>query len=372
MGASAISCSRRGNVLIQLGLAVVSMAGWSAAKAEEAPFCRKVRARAQADAALLVSPQVLVQAMHLPANRSDITLQAIESTAPQNQLRAGISYSFLDAYKGLGVLAVAEAECQRHEVQTRIEELLLLGDEAGRLSALRQQAAFLESRRPEWTELVRKEEERFASRVITLVELAEIRARAADLDHRLLKATSEAERIAATEPPHPHPPLESLESTFLERSETVESRSSHVRSLLPWQLKITGGMAVTERPLDWYGLAEVSFNVGAFVQRSREESYLAARAQEQRTERTELAGRLREFRVRAQGRLAQAQRELEAVQRQVAFLSEARRTLERAELSSAGHGAALLALDSISLEAQQAFLRGLLDELATFVEGGHG
>lgn len=336
----------------------------------ESPSCREARERAKADASLLMSPEIVVQAFHIPRAQRDATPLGFETA--QDQARAGLSYSLLDVYKGVAILRVADARCALQDTQERARELLLAGDDAGNHSALRKQITYLESRQQEWQSIVAKEEERFAKRMITLGQLTEIRVRATDLERRLARAVAEAQRLDAGSPPPPPTDIGALANDYLMHADDVEQRLSRVRSLSAWRVRLTGGAAATGGRLGWYGVAELSVNLGAFAERSHDARYLAAHAERERTGPSELAARLRDLEVRLQTRRALARAELEVLHRHLALLSEARRAFDGAKPPSAAHAAALLAFDEIVIEAERIYAEALASELSSPIEDRDG
>lgn len=364
--------ARRLTRLLALVLGLASVAAVAAAPkpaAADSPFCQAVQARASADASLLMWPQVVVQALRFP----DLLQRWTEPAAGQNQARAGLAYSLIDLYKGIGVLSIAEAECEAHRAQVNIEEILLMGDDVGRLPALRAQVAYLETHRDAWRAIVAKEEDRFARRVITLSELTEVRLRANSLERGLVRSIAEADRLASTGLKRPNTTIDTLSSRYLARADRVEQRVSHLRGLASWQFRLSGGAAVTAaHPSDWYALIELSFNLGAFGERHHDAHYLRARREEMQSDRTALIGRLLALRTRMRGARSQAKSELATIDRHLSLVAEARRALESAEPASAAHAASLLAFDEISVEAERTYLSTLVDELSSLLKEPHG
>src|SRR5690242_10656934 len=96
-------------------LAVSTFVISASARADESAYCRKVRARATADEALLVAPRVTAEGIKAPS-----PLQAggkLDPASPTSgyQVRVGASFSPLNFYKGLRVKEVGEADCEQHE-----------------------------------------------------------------------------------------------------------------------------------------------------------------------------------------------------------------------------------------------------------------
>ncbi len=361
---------RRANLLCA-GLALVTTYGiptraWAQ---ESSPYCREARARGTSDAVILMSPQLVAQGIRFPGSGVDLTTVGAPN---QYQARVGLAFSPLDFYKGIGVMDTADADCAQHEAQVAIEALLLTADDAGKLPALRKQAAYLDGHRAEWQAVGAKEEERFTARVITLAELQDSRSRVAELERKVAQTHGEAERIDARAAPRPSSSLRTLASNFVARANEFENEVSHVRSLQPWQFRVTGGIVPSDQPVDWYGLVELSFNLGAFAHNHQETLYKEARDDELRHARYELDGRLRDFQKQAEATRTQARRELEIVGRQLGTLATTKQALERSEAPNVLHAVAILTLEQMSLESEQVFLRGLVDELSLLLADDRG
>ncbi len=134
-------------------------------------------------------------------------------------------------------------------------------------------------------ELQSKAEQQFAAHVITLTERDDIRKRVVELE-KVVQAQGEVERLQAR-PPAPSPSaLSRLVNAYEARTARLEEASARVRALAAWQFRLTGGAVVNNAGvylLDWYGVAEVSFNLGAFAQSHHERRYLDARAEERKS-----------------------------------------------------------------------------------------
>src|SRR3954468_3905664 len=104
--------------------AVATFVSSASAHAEESAYCRKVRARATADAALLVAPRVTAEGIKAPS-----PLQAGGKLDPASatsgyQVRVGASFSPLNFYKGLRVKDIGESDCEQHETAMTARELI--------------------------------------------------------------------------------------------------------------------------------------------------------------------------------------------------------------------------------------------------------
>src|SRR5688500_5444918 len=96
----------------------------TSASADDSPYCQKVRARAAGDAALLYSPTVQAQAIRFPRSGAIDTGLYIGSGV---QVRGVLTWSPLDAYRGVHVEDAAERDCAQHEAQVSVTQVLALG-----------------------------------------------------------------------------------------------------------------------------------------------------------------------------------------------------------------------------------------------------
>jgi hypothetical protein len=151
-----------------------------------------------------------------------------------------------------------------------------------------------------------------------------------------------------------------------------EREASHVRALAPWDVSLSGGVIPQQRPVDYFGMVQVSFNVGAFMRSANESAYLEARADEVKNARYELVDQLRRFRERTKSVSAQATRELAILEKEAASMTSARELLERADTPQQPQALAIVNLESILAESDRVYLSALVVELARLLEDGHG
>ena len=136
-----------------------------------------------------------------------------------------------------------------------------------------------------------------------------------------------------------------------------------IRALDPWRLNVRGGL-VADAPLDWFGMVELSFNLGAFRHASRDAAYLQAREQELREARDELAhGADVLARQRAATR-EQVAGERAITSEQLALLKRARGALEASHAPSAPHLISVLVLRELVLDAELEYLTAFEQELS--------
>lgn len=344
------------------------------AEAVPSSYCRKVQARAAADAAVLMSPQLVAQALRAP--QYTLLDPGNEGGSGVYQLRAGLSFSPLDFYKGLSVMSVSDADCERHHAQRNIEELLQQVHDIGKLPALQRQIDYLLTQREQWQLLQRVAAERLAVRAITIMDFNELEKKASSLERRIAEQQGESERIAARNYPNPAADMSALAAAYGRTTHAYEREVTASRALSAWKFRLSGGVIPLQfqprsasAPLnrvDWYAFAELSLNLG--VLSSFDQRYLEARQEEVETAPYELVDMLARFRKEAQARLAQARRELESVERQAVSTGSTLHLLQRSETPNSAHAVALLRLDEIWLAAEKLYLAALADELTQLLD----
>ncbi|HVH40990.1 MAG TPA: hypothetical protein VM925_01565 [Labilithrix sp.] len=328
---------------------------------ESSPYCRKVRARAASDAALLFAPTVQAQGIKFPNNG---TVDSGVTTGAGYQFRAALTFSPLDFYKGFRVKSVGEADCQQHEHIVTTREILMQGSDYGRLPALRKQVEFLDGRRDEMDGTVEKTTERVAAHVASIRDAAEVRARIAVLMRAREQSQGDADRLVARGVEAFHGSLLTLVAAAEQDAMKFEREASHVRTLDAWDLRLTGGVIPQDRPVDYFGIVQVGFNFGSFSRNAQESRYLEARSDEMKKARYELRDEVQKFRAQLKTASAQAKRELAIVDKQAAMLVKDKESLEGSDSAGAAQALALISLDSILVESERVYLNTLITELA--------
>ncbi len=343
-------------------LVIVAAGAPRAASAEESLYCRKVNARAASDAAVLVAPAVEAQGLKFPTSGR---LDTGVGVGNGYQVRTGLSVSPLDIYKGTAVLRVGEADCRRHEATVDLQKLLSESSDYGRLPALNSEAEFLDSKRAAVEAVVTTENERLAAKLITIAHAYEVQSRQAALARRREVVRGEIERIEARRQSRASlKELPSLIENAEAASMTYEHAASHVRSLDPWKVSVSGGVVPHETPLDYYGFILISFNLGAFSRNAQETNYRTARADEIRSADYELRAQFGRLMLQLKSTFEQTQRELAIVDGKLAWLESSKRNIAGVDAAAAPHALALLDLDLVAAEAERTFLRTLAQELS--------
>jgi hypothetical protein len=337
------------------------------ADAQESPYCRRVRARAASDAALLMSPRVIVQGVRFPQTG---VVDVGATVGSGFQARAALSFSPLDFYKGLGVMEQGDADCAEHEVSAEVDGRLEEGNDPARLAGLLAQVQYLRAHHDEWRAVDSRAAARLGERTITLVEFETVRQRIAELERKLTAAEGEAGEIEARRIGAPSAPIGVLARQYAELAGRLERSEAHVRRLEPWQFQVTAGV-IPQEPVDWYGLAEVSFSLGALARGPQEERHADARTDEVRRAPYEVEARVQRFRAGVAASLAGARRQLAVVEGDLAVLTSVRETLERSDGGQAAPSHDALVVEELSTESEEVFLRAFIDSLVTLLEGAH-
>jgi hypothetical protein len=354
-------------------LFVCSVGTPRAAQADESAYCRKVKARAAADSILLMAPKLSAEALHFPASTRPSLARESGSGGPGLELRAGLSYSPIDAVRGKLLTSVGEADCQHHDAATQIDDVLLQATDRSELAAHRAEAEHLSARRPDWQGTLQDAERALAAGLLTLSELHDLRRSTRDLDERWLEAQLEVSRLEARldgqrEPRASAP--QSLSRSYLERAGELEQAVSKLRAFDPWSLQITGGVATLsdeQRPA-WFGFAELTYNLGGLFRGSSEASYLRARDEELRQAPYERTSKLAALRKLVGAEYSNARRKLENTEAELTYLQQALGAFKGVDAASAAQGRTKVLIEQISVETDAVFLRTKLRELVSLLE----
>lgn len=347
---------------------ILGFLGWigmmAPAAAQESAYCQQVRARAASDATLLIAPRLILQELRFPRN-NQIDLGA--TTGIGMQFRAGLSFSPVEFFKGLEMLEVGDAACLQHEAKTSLEERLIYARDSARLAALQAQSAYLQENQQAWTAIARKAADRLSRRLITLVDFTKLNQLVDGLDRKLAEVDGDLNALRARLPNVSSRTLTQLTDDYAQQSARYESELASVRKFDPWSLRLTAGV-IAQAPLDWYGLAELSFSFGGLFRPTYENRYERARAAELATSNDELPAQVRDLRSQTKIALEQAQRELSITQRSLATIVGARGMLENLEAENIQHARDALTVERYSTESDVVFLQSLIHALASAAE----
>lgn len=356
---------------IATAVCFVALASTTRANAQESPYCAKVRARAAADAALLIAPSLRAEGIKLPsALQKGGTIDPASGSGSGYQIRAGLTVSPLDMYKGFKVVDLADADCQQHQAVVTAQELLQQAVVYGRLPALRKQREFLDASRPRWETVASKTDARLEAKVTTLIEADDVHVRAISLERSREQIVGEIARFEASGIDAKRAMLSELVKNLESSSAKLEDKASHIRSLDTWEVRLTGGYvpAAFGQSSDFFGVVQVSYNVGGFWRNAAESRYVAARSEEVKTARYETVNQLLTFREQMKATASQATREVAIVDRRIAVLTSGRAALSATDAPGAAHALALIELETITAESDRVFLKALIEALSHLEE----
>lgn len=341
--------------LVALGVATAA----PAAQAEDATsdYCRKVTARADGDAALLMAPTASAQLIRYPQSA---LLDSLGVSAGRDvQPRATMSIGFVDIYKGLGVVDVARKDCTRQELSATLQEMLLVRDAVAKRYALERRLAYYQEHSPVLEELLAQTEARFVAGTSTLVEVHQVRRRVLEAT---LRATETEGALDALRQRGelPSASLEDVLAKYEAASVAYEGSVEHVRNLQPWKVGLTTG--VTALPtLDYFGALEVSYNLGGLFSTRAEARAVSARAAELRSARYEMRSQVELLQKEIRVQVAILRRQVARLDEEIARVARDRAAVEPSDAPGRHHLIAMLTVEAIDLESERVFLNALAE-----------
>jgi outer membrane protein TolC len=274
------------------------------------------------------------------------------------QVRAGLAWSPIDRLKGEAIEQAAEAECDALSAREVLEEVLTQGTSFGETGALRVQSATLESGLTLAGPLLERSRERFAHGIDTLFDVDELESRVARLRSDLEGARRRLAELESQGTPEVAAPMSRLVADYERAAMASTKARSDERRLEAWRVDLRAG-AVPWPKTDWFGMASVSWSLGAGAQARSERAVLGARAEELEGARDELRSRVARFSNAVRDGLPALERELSVTRDQWATI--------RARQALAGEGSDAMArfkdrylLESVGVEARVRYLETLV------------
>jgi hypothetical protein len=331
--------------------------------------CARLRAEARSRAALLRSPSVRVQGLHLPGQGDTDGLGLAQQRG--YQLRALLEWPLLDLYRAARVEGMAEGECSALAAQLDAEHTLAAGGDLGRLAAARALIAELEAHDATVRGVLREAERRRDEGVITAMELDVLRLLVLDLHDRRALAQEDIARLEM----RPAPARTHAEVALaLARHDAGQGASdleaSRLRRIDAFHLDVAGGV-IPDREVDWFASISVSYDLGGLAQGKHEQRALAAGRAERREAEYELAGRLALMRKHIEARAAALRSSLEGLTLRRTMLAEQQARIERGESREAIEQRARIELELVANAAERAFASTLLRASEEFLESNH-
>ncbi len=364
-----MQCGGFGAVRFWMVLGLCPVLAWAqtpAPASEGSARCRRLRAEARSRAAVLGAPRLEAQAFRQPAAGDPGATGTMPSQG--TQLRAGLGWSPIDRLKGGAVERAADADCEALAARDALAELLMTGSAFGEAGALRAQAGVLENGLAQTAPLLERARERLARRIDTLLDVDELESRVARLrtdwegtKRRL--SEYEAQGAAAGRAV----PMARLVTDYERAALAAAKARSDERRLDAWRVDLRAG-AVPWPKADWFGMASVSWSIGAGEQARSERAALGARAEELEVARDEMRSRTARFAAVLREGLPALERELAVTREQCAVVRD-RRAL-------AGEGSDAMArlkdrylLEAVGLEARTRYIETLVAARRAVLEG---
>jgi hypothetical protein len=359
------ACSAR-RVLGWLSVGALIWAAPGQPRADGSAYCRKVRAQAGQQSALLSWPTVTLSGYRFPSGGA-----GLGPTFGDNlQTRIGVSYSLTGALQASRLGDEAEIDCDLQDAWQALHDRIQEADGDASLPALRAQVAFLELRRDSWRGLLKRANEQLAAGVISALETEELRRSVATLERRLESLRGARERLEARSPAAPAPGIGALAEKVARRSTELAAERARVAAFDAFQVKLTAGAIpdFTGSGASWFGQIELSYNLGRIAQAREATRWVDARAEEVKQARYELpaqaAGSQRDLRAR----LGQAQRELRVVQEDLESIRSLRTALERSSATKADQVHSNLVVEELWVESDRIYLEALIEALSRITE----
>ncbi len=340
----------------------------SPAAADDTAYCKQVRARARGEASLLIAPRVSVQGIRFP---QEGTVDVGQTAGNGYQIRAALAASPLDVYRGVRTLRVADAACAEHDAGAEVQDLIEHGEDLARSAALNAQVQYLEAHQADWQSIADTAEKRFASRLVTLMDLLDTRRRTSELDRKIGQLTGELRQLEAGNHGIPLDSLPSGAQEYSRRAVRLAEEVAALRDLDSWQFRVTGGV-VPSASVDWYAMAELSISLGAVEHHRQGKHEVRARAEELSSARYEISAKLAEYQARVDAAFEQAKRELAIVTRDLAELTSTLGALPTTEGHDDPTVKDALRLHHLTLESERVYFEVLTTTLTRLRRQHHG
>jgi len=326
---------------------------------DASPYCRRVSARAQSEAALLWAPRLFVQGLRYPSGFD------IGPMTPNGyQLRVGASYSLLDPFKALQLGAAADADCAVYTVQSELEQVLEHSKSRPEERAYTAQAAFLTAHQSAVDTIVQRAQTRLKEHTITLYELNHLLSLADHIERKTAQASGLAARRAADAgEPQSTRSADALGSELVRLRNTHEQKLSAARAYDAWALRVLGGAIPLEKSgVDWFGWVELSYSLGGIARSGAEARYREARRAELESDPHELPALHKRMKEQRAQQVEQAAVELRVIDKRLKYLGATTHELQAAG-SQQTYELDAIAIEQMSVEAERVYLTTLIDAL---------
>jgi len=359
----AVACG----VLASLG-AGAARAQEPAGEAKDPGFCAFVRGVGDAEAAVLVAPDLFASVGLVNAGEAG-GAAGVPLGGPTPRITAGLSYDVVGLYRGLTLRRRAEAECERYRALSALQAAVKRGPDVGAEAALAERARVLEGALPEAEQLLASLRVDVKEGRATVEELNALQLRLDGLRALAHETARERERLAALPRPAERP-LSTWLQELRAADDRVEEESAGLRRATAWSVRLRGGydeLINVRQDVPLFGVLTVSYNLGSLWQpaanaRAREGRRLALEEDVQGV--SQEVGRLvRELRA-THGMEETRLREVTVL---VGDLEGQLKDLQAMETAKVRRYRDYLVLELARLRAEQAWLKAHVAELGRFL-----
>jgi hypothetical protein len=254
--------------------------------------CQRLLGVARSKADVLGSARLEAQAFRqpsvgFPTNPADVP-ERLE------QVRAGISWSPVDRWRGARLVEAADWECIAEDARSRLLEILDQGDRYGRPSALRTALSNLDAAIPRADERLSEAAERQRRGIDTHFEVDALRSRIVALRSQREQWRGELAGLEVLGTIEAAGPLNPLLQVYEEASLSADRARSEERRLESWRTDLRVGAVPWPQP-DWFGAVSLGWSSGAVAQAQHERRSVDGRARELAESKDELRYRLSTF-----------------------------------------------------------------------------
>jgi hypothetical protein len=354
--------------IIGLGAASILLLASVAQADDTSDYCQKVQARAHADSMLLFSPSAQLQGIKYPAGAPGVVAVGGSTSVDGYQVRGGLSWSPLDAYKGTQVLTLADKDCLQHSATVEVQNLLEQMNDIGRQQALEAEVAYFEAVTPRMNDIIAGMQKRLGIGTITITDVAAVQQVIAALQRKQAQSQGQLAMIHAKDYiDNPHSASD-IVARLQRYSMEFEKQTSKVRMLDPWSIAMSGGVVPPMAQGDgvaWFGMIQVGYNFGGLVRGKLEDRYMASRQSELQHARYELADEMRRLQDSIRAGVASSELEIATLDKRLAELYSTKNTLlAHADAPNVDSVLAMVNLQIMDAESDRVFLVELKNQLS--------
>jgi hypothetical protein len=340
-----------------------------ASAADEPAWCEFVRGVTDAEAAVLLGPEIFASAGAVNAGEATGGSGGVPLGSPTPRLTAGVGYDLVGAYRGVTLRRRAEAECQRHRALSALQAALQAGPDIGAAPALAARRRVLETAIPEGERLIESLRADLREGRATVEELNVLQIRLDALRALMSETLREQGRLERL-PTRLQRPLSALLEELRAADDSIEQISGRLRRAEAWKLRVQGGYdelidVRQERPL--FGMLTVSYNLGGLWQPSANERARQARQRASSEDIEGLPQQVERLLQELHATRAAEEARLREVSVLVGDLEGQLQTLQALETVKVRRFHDYLVLELARLRAEQAWLRAHLESLGAFL-----